>query len=390
MKFSHIAPFFAAALLLAACSGGEAPPSSFPGLTLDGDSAYLASNQHVHKFDPATGRELWRYPAVGQTFANNDMHGPFAGEPLRFKNWVLTAGTVGATGIPDAHVYALDDATGALAWRWSVPGITEQERREFADGVVTDGSLIFAPNGNGTLYALDPSTLENGAPKLAWQFKTENKLWSRPLVAEGKVFQASLDHTLYALDAATGKELWRFRADASVASTPAIYDGVLYFGAFDGNFYAVDAASGAQRWKSPVDAWVWTRALATEDAVYFGDTKGRFYALNRADGSRRYTSELGGSIHAQPVLLNQSIYVMSTDTFVYVLPLNGSAAMPAQRLSDAGYLRRLTTAPAVYDGRLLLPLFDGDVKLTAIRLEDRAKAYDVTLATATPPAAPAP
>jgi len=267
MKLINSVSFVAVAMLLAACGGGgEAPPSSFPGLTLDGDSAYLASNAHVHKFDPATGKEIWRYPAVGQTFPSGETHGPFAGEPLRFKDWVIVGGASGANGIPDASLYALDEKTGGVTWRWSVPGTTEQERREFADGVVTDGKLLFAANGNGTLYALDPAALENGVPQVAWKFATGNKLWSRPLIADGRVFQSSLDHTLYARDAATGKELWRFQAGASVASTPAIQDGVLYFGAFDGYFHAVDAATGAEKWKSVVDAWVWTRALVHRDA----------------------------------------------------------------------------------------------------------------------------
>jgi len=292
MKLIHTLTFAAIASLLVACAGGEAPPSSFPGLTLDGDSAYLASNLHIHKFDPNTGRELWRYPAVGQTFAANDVHGPFAGEPLRFKDWVITAGTVGATGIPDAHVYALDDKTGVLAWRWSVPGTTEQERREFADGAVTDGRLIFVSNGNGTLYALDPAALENGVPQLAWKFATGNKLWSRPLVVDGRVYQSSLDHTLYALDAATGSELWRFKAGASVASTPSIADGVLYFGAFDGHFYAVDAATGQEKWKSPVDAWVWTRATIVGDAVYALGANGDLACLSLADGRVRWAGNV--------------------------------------------------------------------------------------------------
>ncbi|MCX6018182.1 MAG: PQQ-binding-like beta-propeller repeat protein [Chloroflexi bacterium] len=378
------------ATLLAACGGGgETPPSSFPGLTVADGAAYLASNQHVHKFNPATGKELWRYPAIGQTFPSGEVHGPFAGEPLRFKDWVIVGGTIGSNGIPDARLYAFDDKAGTAAWTWSVPGTTEQERREFADGVVTDGKLIFAANGNGTLYALDPASMEGSTPKLVWQFTTGNKLWSRPLVLDGRVYQSSLDHKLYALDAATGKEIWNYQAGASIASTPVIADGVLYFGAFDGYFHAVDAASGVEKWKSPVDAWVWTRATLVGKTVYFGDTKGRFYALNTADGSRRYTSTLGGSIHAQPLLDKQSLYVVSTDTFVYVLPQDGSGEVVAQRLSDSGYLRRLTAAPAVYEGALLLPLFDGDVKLTAIRLENRIKVFDLLLATATPvPAAP--
>jgi eukaryotic-like serine/threonine-protein kinase len=386
-----LAASIASVVLLAACSGGEMPPTSFPGLSLSGDSAYLASNQHVHKFDPATGREIWRYPVAGQVFEAGAAPGPFAGEPLVFKDQIIVGGTVGSNGIPDAHVYALSAANGTQTWRWSVPGQTEQERREFADGVVTDGTLLFAANGNGTLYVLDPARMEGSQPKLVWKYATKNKLWARPLVADGRVYQPSLDHTLYALDAASGAELWKFTAGASIASTPVIKDGVLYFGAFDGFFHAIDAATGKPKWQSKVDAWIWTRATIAGDAIFFGDTKGSFYSLNLSDGARRYVSELGGTIHAQPVVLNNSVYVVSTDTFVYVLPVDGkpeaTGQLAAQRLNDSGYLRRLITTPALHNGRLLLPLFDGDIKLTAINLEDRAKAYDLMLPTVTPPAA---
>ena len=375
------------AFLLTACGGGgEPPPSSFPGMTIDGQSGYLANNSHVYKFDAATGVEKWRYPAVGQTFENGLTHGPFAGEPVRFDKWVIIGGAIAQNGVADAHIYALDDATGALAWRWAVPGTTDSERRDFADGVATDGKLIFAANGNGTLYALDASALDNGQPKIVWQLKTKNKLWSRPLVADGRVYQSSLDHSLYAVDAATGKELWTFAASASIASTPVIQNGVLFVGAFDGNFYALDAATGAVKWKSPVDAWIWTRARVTDDTVYFGDTKGRFYALNSADGSRRYISNLGGTIHASPLIEGDTVYVVSTDGFVYLLPKKGEGTVPLQRFSDTGLNRRLIAAPTIVNGRLLLPLFDGDPKVSALKLEDRTKAFDVTMATATPPA----
>ena len=195
---------------------------------------------------------------------------------------------------------------------------------------------------------------------------------------------------LYAVDAASGKPVWTFSAGASIASSPVIQNGVLFVGAFDGNFYALDAASGAVKWKSPVDAWIWTRATVTADTVYFGDTKGRFYALNAADGSRRYIANLGGTIHASPLIEDNSVYVVSTDGFVYVLPKNGApdanGLVALQRFSDTGLNRRLIASPAIVDGHLLLPLFDGDPKVTALKLADRLKVWDVTMATATAPA----
>jgi outer membrane protein assembly factor BamB len=379
--------------VLSACGGGGEPaPTAFPGLSVADDAAYLASNQHVFKFDPASGREVWRYPQVGQTFETSAAPGPFAGEPLKLGDNVIVGGAIPFNGVPDATIYALSDTNGQVVWRWSVPG-NEQQRREFADGVATDGKLIFAANGNGTLYALDPAKIENNAPKVVWERSAGNKLWSRPLVNDGVVYQSSLDHTLSAYTAADGKPLWAqpFKAGASIASTPVIQNGTLYVGSFDGKFYAVDAKTGAKKWATEVGAWIWTRAALSEDTVFFGDTKGRFHALALDTGAVRYSVDLGGSIHAQPIIADGNVYVASSDASapnLFVLPLKGAAgAVTPARFSEAGFNRRLLTTPALQGGRLLVPLFDGDVKLSAYSLKDKAKTFDLTLPTATPPPA---
>ncbi len=387
IRIKTLGAAIALAALLSAC-GGELPPSNFPGLTVDGDNAYLASNMVVHKFDPNSGKELWRFPAIGQTFAANDGRGPFAGQPVKYKDIIVVGGAITANGGADAHLYGLRDADGTEAWRWSVPETDERNRREFADGVATDGKLLFAANGNGTLYALDAS---NGAPTVVWTYKTGNKLWSKPLVADGRVFQSSLDHALYALDAATGKELWKFKANASIASTPTIDNGVLYIGAFDSKFYAIDAATGVKKWESKVDGWIWNQATVANGVVFFGDTKGRFYALDAATGARNYVADLEDTIHARPLVIGDKVYVLSSNTFAFVMPVAGkgdaSGVLQAELLDSAGYQRRLLATPAVHDGKLLLPMLDSDIKLTAVKLSDRKKVYDVLLPTLTPSAA---
>ncbi len=375
---------------LTACDGGggEAPPTSFPGLTVVDGAGYLASNQNVYKFDTATGKEVWRYPAIGQTFDASAAPGPFAGEPVRFGDQIIVGGAIPINGVPDGSIYAIADANGTVTWKWSVPSEGGKPRREFIDGVATDGKLLFAPNGNGTLYALDPGKLTGGQPTLVWEHSTGNKLWSRPLVANGVVYQASLDHHMTALDALTGKVLWTFKANASIASTPAIKDDVLFFGAFDSMFYALDAKTGTQKWATKIDAWVWNRPVVAADSVYFGDQKGTFYALSIGDGSVRFRSKIGDTLHGQPVVVDDSIYVVSADTFVYVISTNAqpdaAGMVPATRFSQTSGNRRLLSAPAIVGDKLLLPLFDGDVKLTAFQLSDKTKAFDLTLPTPTP------
>src|SRR6202043_425711 len=72
-----------------------------------------------------------------------------------------------------------------------------------------------------------------GLPKfngVKWKFHTGGMLIGSPAVTEGKIYVASTDGYLYAIDAETGALQWKFAA-------------------YDGNFYAVDASSGVLKWK---------------------------------------------------------------------------------------------------------------------------------------------
>lgn len=375
----------AGALVLAACSGGEPAPSSFPGLSLDGNDAYLTSNQHVSKFNAATGQEAWRFPASQDS---NNPRGPFAGKPLKLGNVVIVGGTIGATGQADPHLYGLDATSGQEVWRWQSPNITATHR-EFVDGVITDGKLVFAPSGDGNLYALD---VTDNKPQLKWTFGGTNKKWARPAYEDGKLFVPSLDHSLYILDAATGKQIGQFTANASIASTPAVKGGIAYFGSFDRFIYAVDA-TGKQVWQSSerLSGWVWCDALLHEGRLYVGDAKGGLYALDASNGKVLWRAFTSGANRAQPVVAGDKLYVASFDNYVYSVSLNpqvdNNGNVQLTRLIDNGLGRRLLSTPALHDGVLLVPLFDGDVKVTAISLETNQKLFEYPLK---PQATPAP
>jgi outer membrane protein assembly factor BamB len=370
------------AVLLSACAGdAEPPPTAFPGLTVDGGNGYLASNLHVYKFDVATGEERWRFPATGATAtAGTALPGPFAGEPMKVGNVIVVGQSVAAqraaTSLTSQDgrygiLFGLDEATGAEKWRFTKAG------HEFVDGVATDGKLIFAASGDHNLYALEPNPTDSPEPKVVWSFKTGNKLWAKPLVNNGVVYQPSLDHTLYALDAATGQEKWRFsESEAALGSTPALKDGVLYFGSFNSNVYAVNAADGKLIWKQPVGGWVWSEAAIANDTLFVGDVKGNLFALNAKDGSRKWVAELGNTIRARPVLSGNKLYVLSMNTYVYELDVNSqpdsNGKVAAAPINDT-IGRRLLSTPFIADGKLVVPLFDGDEKVVTLSLENRQK-----------------
>ncbi|MHC4867431.1 MAG: outer membrane protein assembly factor BamB family protein [Planctomycetota bacterium] len=73
---------------------------------------------------------------------------------------------------------------------------------------------------------------------------------SQPTVAAGKLFLSAIDeHIVYALDAASGRQIWHFVADSRVNSSPTIYKGLAIFGCADGCVYALSTINGELAWK---------------------------------------------------------------------------------------------------------------------------------------------
>ena len=105
------------------------------------------------------------------------------------------------------------------------------------------------------MYRRDPK--RSGAsgtalpPRLAplWQVSLRGPL-TPPVSAGGKVYVAAKDeHTLYALDSVSGRELWRYTAGARIDSPPTIDGSRILFGCADGHAYCLRAVDGALVWR---------------------------------------------------------------------------------------------------------------------------------------------
>ena len=82
-----------------------------------------------------------------------------------------------------------------------------------------------------------------------WTCDLGGKL-SAMVMAGGKLFVAQVDqHTVHALDAASGKQCWSFTAGGRVDSPPTIYSGNVLFGSTDGWVYCLRASDGTVVWR---------------------------------------------------------------------------------------------------------------------------------------------
>jgi quinohemoprotein ethanol dehydrogenase len=96
----------------------------------------------------------------------------------------------------------------------------------------------------------------------AWQYKLGSRrgLEATPLVIDGVMYAVGNFGRVYALDAASGRELWTYDPQidgrwARYACCDAVnrglvaFDGRLYVGALDGWLHAIDSQTGRQIWK---------------------------------------------------------------------------------------------------------------------------------------------
>lgn len=193
----------------------------------------------------------------------------------------------------------------------------------------------------------------------SWKTNLGGRLTS-PVVAEGKVFAASIDtHTLYALDADSGRVAWRFTAGGRIDSPPTIYEGKALFGSADGRLYCLRASDGALIWSflaAPTDerhmafeqiesVWpVHGSVLVRDGAVYC--VAGRSMFLD--SGLRLYKIEVDSGRILQNRTLDRFEDRTGKEMHEFVSWLNMPPALP-DILSTDGKLMYMRSQPFDFD-----------------------------------------
>jgi len=136
------------------------------------------------------------------------------------------------------------------------------------------------------------STPDSPAPpyKVAWvaDFSPEQIYSAQAMIAEGRVFQTTLNGSLYALDAATGKRLWHFKAGECVWGSAAALTqadgggergGKVFVAAWDGLVYGLDAADGKQLWRYDAGEPISGSPCFADGTLFIGTRRGTMLAL---------------------------------------------------------------------------------------------------------------
>ena len=176
--------------------------------------------------------------------------------------------------------------------QWSTSVGSEAEFLRVALRPMGDGNRIYAASVNGNVVALDP---ENG--KQVWRNKLGLDLSSGPGVGEGLVVVVAADGYVIALAADDGAERWRAYVSGESLATPLVYDEYVVVQTVDNKLTALSVFDGAERWSLEQSTPALTMRGSTSpmqvgQAVVTGFDNGRVAAVNLETGDVEWESML--------------------------------------------------------------------------------------------------
>lgn len=266
---------------------------------LPGRPAYYENNiyfgsedNRLHVVSSRTGSMSWSYYAEA----------PIRSSPRIAQGHVFF-------GSDDNYLHAVNSMSGRLSWKFDA-GVPIR-----STPFITDENVYFGTEG-GEFICVD------FRGEVKWRFNAKRAITSSPVVHQNVAYFASLDSTLYAVDAKTGWVLWRFRLGKGAISSPVQANNLIVVGSIDHVIYAVDAKSAKEVWRYTTEHQVTGSPIVYKDQVYCGSVDGYLYCLDLKTGAMRWKFYTDGPITGTPVANEDIIYIGSTDKTVYALLAN--------------------------------------------------------------------
>jgi outer membrane protein assembly factor BamB/orotate phosphoribosyltransferase len=173
-----------------------------------------------------------------------------------------------ACGSNDNEMFLFDAPTGVMRWRFETRGEGgEKGSIRHAPAFDRKRGHLITGCADGWIYIIDVETGNE-----VWSVKTDNTIYTVPLVVEDKAYIGSTDKYLYVLDLERRAVKTKIFAGSKIFGPPRYLKGRIYFGACNGIVYEIDPGA---------DEITGTHQLpdAITNALAYNATTGDFYAL---------------------------------------------------------------------------------------------------------------
>ena len=228
-----------------------------------------------------------------------------------------TAGPDGVYFCLQQKVFGLDRLSGDIKWQF------DTGTKLYSSPVLHEGRLYFGGE-DSNLWVLNAST---GQPE--WKFKLGGPVDCPALIVGNMLYVGSDDDSLHAIDITRQGQVWAFGTRDDIKAAPAFSRGNVFFTSRDEHLYCVDA-SGTQRWRAKLKN---TNNFAApvvdgDKGLVFVASDDSLYCFDAASGQNRWPPfSAGDLIVGSPALSpDRKLYIGSKDGAVYcVSALDGRA-----------------------------------------------------------------
>ena len=272
----------------------------------------------IYALDRKSGKELWSYHTSGEIMPT----------PVDIDGFLYV-------GTGDGHVYKLNAQSGKRIWKTDIQSFVSMSSPVAGDGYIFLGGTY--PN---YFYALDQVT-----GKVAWKVTVPALVATgisdcTPAYASGIVVQEAtiesgdtanpVANVLLAIEAKTGNILWQHRMangpvpPAMKTATPMIDRGVVYEGSpVSGNYHAFDLKTGRALWSVHLGSQIRAGAAILNGVAYVPYHTGDIAAIQISDGKLLGKKHIGGSFGpSSPVIVGGTLYVSNVYGWVNAIPVN--------------------------------------------------------------------
>lgn len=240
----------------------------------------------------------------------------------------------------------------------------------------------------GSSNALRPAELQTiAAPvevRQLWETRVgsgvgEQYLRLLPALADGRLYAASHDGTVMALEALTGQRLWETDIKLSISGGVGLSDnGLILVGTDKGQVVALRQSNGETAWQATVSSEVLAPPRGVRGIVVVRSADGKFTGLDATSGERRWVSS-----HALPALslrgnsapiVVQNLVIAGLETGKLLvlsldkgLPLTERTIAPPRGRTEIERLIDIDSEPKVFGDTLYLVAYRGSVAAIDMR-----------------------
>lgn len=135
----------------------------------------------------------------------------------------------------------------------------------------------------------------------------------RPVIAGDRIYAASADGEVVALQRDKGKEIWDAELETALSGGVGYYEGSLLLGSADGHALRMDADSGEVLWRSRLTGEILAPPVGNGKMVVAQTYDGKLHGMDFATGEKKWTYDSNVPVltvrgTSAPLLRNNVVY----------------------------------------------------------------------------------